>query len=166
MTTDISPIFGLTLLEQIEWAVIATFVVAVVIGTTQGIQLYQQRQNQKHQAKIDSARLVWEMDKDFKTKELRDIHELVLAGDVDVTKGQHLAWLNRYLNVMLIAYKFYREGLISKTHIDYFYDGYLKILYGNDYVRPYIEKHEVFTYFGKRLQHLKKKGQVEDHHQC
>ena len=154
MVTDISPILGLILLEHLDWAIIlgavAPTAVAVVIAVTFIIQRMKQN-------KLDSARMVLEIDKEFRTEGFRNIHELVVAGEVDVTKEPHRVWLDRYLGYITLVYKFHEDKVIHKDHIVDFYDGYLPIFDGNKYVREYIKKHDVeFLYLRKRLQRIRK----------
>ncbi len=85
MVTDISPILELILLEHLDWAIIlgavAPTVVAAVIG---GTFIYQRMK----QGKLDSARLVLEIDREFRADEFRSIHEKVVVGKVDVTRSR------------------------------------------------------------------------------
>lgn len=154
MATDINPILGLTLLEHLDWAIIlgavAPTAVAVVIG---GTFIYQRMK----QDKLDSARMVLEIDKEFRTDGFRKIHEKVVAGKVDVTKEPYRVWLDRYLGYITLVYKFHKDKVIHKDHIVDFYDGYLPIFNDNQYVREYIEKHNVeFLYLYERLQRIRK----------
>lgn len=153
MATNINPILRLTLLVHLDWAIIlgavAPTAVAAVIG---GTFIYQQ----KKQGKLDSARMVLEIDKEFRTDEFRKVHELIVSGKVDVTKDPHRVWLDRYLGYITLVYKFHKDGVIDEEHIKDFYDGYIPILYNNKCVREYIKKRRnensyVFSHLWERL---------------
>ncbi len=130
--------------------IVASTIVAVAIVGTFSYQRWKQ-------SKIDSARLVLDIDKEFRTKGFRRIHSLVIENEVDVTKEPHRVWLDRYLNHLTFVYGLYKDGVITKDHVERSYDGYLPIFHKNQYVSPYIEKYNVeFLYLYERLQYFRK----------
>ena len=137
--TQISPILELPVVLLVE-AVWATIVVAVVIGGTQIYQFVKQRGERQRQVTIDSARLVMEIDKVYRTDEFRKVQKWMYYGTINLNDVEQKEWFIRYINHSQFVCKSFAEGLISKSDMRVSYSGLEVLLNKNDNTREYIEK--------------------------
>ena len=109
------------------------------------------------QSKIDSTRIVLELDKELRTEEFRQIHELVLDGKIDLTKDPSYDYkLDRYLNYATIICKIRKDGVITEDHMHTYYDSLLEVFASNEYVRKHIRENKgPFLFLYERLQDVK-----------
>lgn len=170
MEAQISPTFGLMLLETAEAltlvsmgvsmaAVVATAIVAVVIRSsnakihdtqTKQYAAYlteQKRQTEiaEHQRKLDSAKLVVELDKQYMTKEFREVLRHMQEdewgedeyGDENGDPRRHL---DRFINFTSKVCSFHADKVLTDNHMIWHFDGYLIDFNENKWVREYIKK--------------------------
>ena len=160
--TMISPLLGLLALELFEFLAICAALgpssVAGVILWTQH-RLYQiHLKQQKQQAKLDSARLVIEIDKQYRTDEFRDVFDNVQAGwhdEFDIWENRkHLLRFLYYTNVVCSLHE---SGVLTKEHMGWFYDGTVIMLDNNDWVHEYMKKNTYTCVFiVRRLADIRK----------
>ena len=129
MVTEISPVFGLSLLDMLEiLTVIAgfgSFAVALGIWKT-----YNRQKN------IDSARLLLELREQLKECVFMKITSQIYAGkssECDPTQ------LERYLNHLDVMASFKEDGLIKTEHIELHAGLFLKIK-EDEYVQKYMDR--------------------------
>lgn len=176
MVTNISPIFGLTLLEHADiWTIAAALApagVAGVIWWTQSrlhkVQVDQQKlqyKEQKRQADIDerqaihnSALLVLELEKQMRTKEFRDVLDQIQWGwGKQFENDKYFIPLIRYINYISLICSFHRDGLITEEHIGRHYDQTIIEFDDNDWVHEYLKKGKEFRFIRDRLSVIRKK---------
>lgn len=158
MEAQISPMLGLTLLEHADvWTITALVVsaiaagasagVAIVIWKTQGRQLDHQTKLAEHQKKLDSARLVMELDHGLRSDDFRDTAVQIRDSDIDPTKPDDELLLLRYINYVTPICKMHYDGLISKPDMESSYDGVIVMLVMNERIRKYIQENkDVYRY--------------------
>ena len=150
----------LALLEHMEaWTIVgvlAAIGLIAVIAITQGLQLravkrqqemYSEEQKRqidiaKQQKDLDSARLVIELDKVYRTDGFRMVYRLMVNGTIDLGNDEHKAWFVRYINYSQFVCKLFAEKLISKPDMIVSYGGLESLLNMNKNTREYIEKRQ------------------------
>ena len=131
-------------------AAIASACVAIVILWTQRKQLKHQvdvaehqRDLAKHQRDLNSARLVMDLDKEYRTEGFRVIHDLMADHAIKLDNDEHRTWFIRYINYSQFVCKLFADGLISKSDMHVSYGGLEPLLNMNESTREYIEKREL-----------------------
>ena len=147
MVTDISPIFGLSLVSMVEWVAIAIF---VSVAVTSGLSYWNIRQTKKtmeQQAKIDSARLSlqllesWSETKYPKFAAFADrLYENNVKGDE--------AEIPQYLNELESIAILWEEGAITENHVEQFFGGDLKAISDCKPVCDYMKENRRGTTYG------------------
>lgn len=136
MVTDISPIFGLQLVSLADIGVIATLVVASVIGITQGIQLYKQRQQQKRQTEVEeyntrleSAHIVLDLERTIREEKMfRLCVDYLAKKDNFEDRDQATDAFGRFLGFVNTICLFRQQDVLSEYHMEQLYDPLLKAL--------------------------------------
>ena len=142
-----------------EWWTIVTVVASVIAATASASvalviwltqkqareihekQLDHQVRLAEHQKNLDSARLVVELDKVYRTDGFRKAYRLMADGDIDLDNDEHKEWFLRYINHSEVVCKLFARGLISKSDMAVSYGGLEQLLNMNENTRIYIEKH-------------------------
>lgn len=150
---QISPILGMTLLEQADvWTIVALVVsaiaagasagVAVVIWKTQGRQLDHQTKLAERQQELDSARLVVELDAVYRTEKFREIAELMFDRKINLNDKEQKRWFLRYINHTQFVCKLYYNKMITESDMGLMYGGLAALLRRNKRTIEYVEKHK------------------------
>lgn len=157
----ISTQLELVLLDHMElWTIIgvlASITLIIVIAITQCRQLRAVNQQQKmyldeqkrqitmveHQNNLDSARLVIDLDKVYRTDGFRMAYRLMVNGTIDLGNGEHKEWFVRYINHSQFVCKLFAERLISKSDMQVSYGGLESLLNKNENTREYIEEQQL-----------------------
>lgn len=153
IATEISTFLMLMLLEHVDIltvsAALAPAGVALVIWLTQSrlhkVQIRQQElqfKEQKRQISIDeqqtklnSASLVLELDKQLRSDEFREVLNQVQHGwDKEFEEEQYYLHLIRYINYISMICGFYKDGVITETHMHMYYNNTLTAFDNNDWV--------------------------------
>ena len=140
MITEISPIFGLSLLELLEVATIAIpFAIAgSAIGT--GFFSYRSIQQSKkqltaqleRQSKIDSARLLTDLREHLKRQGFAGITYKLYKGWLDDDDDE---LVERYLNHLDMIAVYWEDGLLEKRHIKEVLGGLFLKVKKDDYIQ-------------------------------
>ena len=97
----------------------------------------------EHQNNLDSARLVIDLDKVYRTDGFRMVYRLMVNGTIDLGNGEHKEWFVRYINYSQFVCKLFAERLISKSDMQVSYGGLESLLNKNENTREYIEKRQL-----------------------
>ena len=155
MATDVSPILGLTLVEWVEiaalFSILATCLLASVIRYNTVQSLDKQRKWEEHQTKLDSARLVVELDKVFREAKFRWVMELMYYHSINLEDDEQRNWFHRYINHANFVYKLYFSGLIDKSDI-LVYSGIPALLRGKKSAETFVRKRrKSLTYLNRYM---------------
>ena len=129
--------------------VVASICLIVTIGAIQGIQLGLLRRQQKrqseiaeHQKKLDSARLVVELDAVYRTEEFREIAELMFDRKINLNDKEQKRGFLRYINHTQFVCKLYHDKMITESDMGLMYGGLAALLRRNKRTIEYVEKHK------------------------
>lgn len=128
-------------------AALASASVALVIWHTQKrarvIQLKQLEHQvglEERQKDLDSARLVIEIDKQFRTDEFRDVLRHMQDdkwGEEKYSDEENRLHLDRFINYVSAICSFHVDGVLTEVHMRRHYDGTLIELSKNRWVNEY-----------------------------
>ena len=124
MVTEISPIFGLTLLEPDLWSAIAI----VMAGLTVSFMIIQNRQH----AKTTSADLSLRMIDTIRRKDFRDILGKIRDGKSNELKGNEIG---KVLNHYEYLAEFEKGKLLNFDHVLHQHGRNIKMLYDDHVVK-------------------------------
>ena len=143
MVTDISPIFGLTLLELVEWVTImAPVISAMAVGALLLIH-YRQHGLQQRLISAQLSLKMLEHWEDDKHKNFADFMERVANSEVE----EDNPYIGNYLSVWEEIAVLCNEGTITKNHRKEFFEPDLKAMHDNTVVCGYLKKkHTKTTY--------------------
>lgn len=159
MITEISPIFGLSLLELVE---ILDIIAAFSAGIVAGAILFVHRRQHNLQIKANSADLVTRIREDWSMSRNPDFAEfLKKLGNKSVEDGDQM--IPRFVRVLEKVAIFADEGTITENHVREFFGGNLRHVTGNKPVHEYLknEWEKPCPHFTK-LQKLLEKSQRWD----
>lgn len=141
----ISPILGMMLLDLMEifamCGVFATVGLALVILWTQRKMRDAHGEQLQHQVNLDSARLIIDLDKVYRTDGFRMVYRLMANSTIDLGNDEHKEWFVRYVNHSEFVCKLFAKRLISKSDMAVSYGGLESLLNMNENTREYINKH-------------------------
>lgn len=145
--------------------------VAIVIWITQGkardVQLKQlahQVSLAEHQKDLDSARLVIEIDKQFRTDEFRDVLRHVQDDKwsrEEYSNEENRLHLDRFINYVSAICSFHDDGALTEVHMRRHYDGTLIELDKNPWVSEYMDGRKEWWLIHARLKEIKARQKNE-----
>lgn len=133
-----------------------SIMVALVIWLTHSRMHQRYLEQQKRQAKLDSARLVVEIDKQYRTDEFRTVLENVHAGWHDeFEEWENHKHLIRFLNYTSMVCAFHEDNILTDKHMMWFYDETLIALDSNNWIHEHIKKTDACVALRRRLKKIK-----------
>ena len=135
MVTDISPIFGVSLMALIETATITALIAS---GMVAGVIYFANWRLLRQQKKVDSARLArelhspWRNNKEFKMLLARINDPTVTAYDSIEIEG----FLNRFESIATL----WADGTLNDFHVKSLFSANLKTICSDDYIKARMEK--------------------------
>ena len=152
-------------------AAAASASVALVIVITQrkahNIQLKQLKHQvglAERQENLDSARLVIEIDKQFRTDEFRDVLRHMQDdkwGEKEYSDDENRRHLDRFINYVSAICSFHVDGVLTETHMRRHFDGELIELDKNPWVSAYVQEHAEWRLIHARLKDIKTRQKKE-----
>lgn len=137
---EISPIFGLTLLELAELVTIATIVsgIAAAIGVILStITIIRSRLENIHQNKVSSANLILELLEPWRKEEFQKF--LAEVADPKITTYDEVK-LEKFLNQLEDIATFWKDGTLTEIHVKEFFGSNLKNIQDDKFIQDYIKK--------------------------
>lgn len=155
MPTDLSPILGLTLMEPLDY-LLAGVGPAIIAG----VILYTNRRQLSRQTKVDSARLVLDIDNQMRTPEFREVLNQVQSGWAkEFEDEEYKVHLLRYLTIIHTICIFHRDDVLTETAMTDNYDYTIETFDNNDYIHDIFQHAEGvgFDLIRKRLVKIRRK---------
>ena len=151
----ISPLFDLALLELFELLTI----LAAIGPTGAAITIWATHwREQKRQASVDSARLIFDIDNQLRSCEFREVLNQVQHGwGEQFNKDKYRIHVIRYINILNTVCIMQKNGAITKEYMEIVYDLSLIAFDNNDWVHSYLEQMPDYSFMVNRINKIRKK---------
>ena len=141
MVTDISPIFGMSLLGLVEWIAIIPMIIS--IGVVLALMFIHRNQHGLQQ-RLVSAQLSLKMLEYWDPLKHEDFANFVeLVSNSEVGEDDH--YIGNYLSIWEEIAVFCNEKTITNTHMREFFKPDLKAIHDNTVVCGYLKKNHTKT---------------------
>lgn len=134
---QISPIFGLTLLELVEHIAAAGIGIAIVSSIFAMGALIVSAIQIKKQSKVSSANLILELVKPWRQKDFQKL--LNEIANHDITKYDE-GELEKLLNQLEDIATFWKDDTLSEIHVKEFFGSNLKTVRDDKFIQDFIKK--------------------------
>lgn len=154
MSTDIIPVFGLTLTDSLEIVAIcvsASVAAAIGISTVISRRLSNQsmkqmeahakqaKEHEEYIRKTASANLVMELKKRFRYEDFREVFQYLHEASLETHNPNQDRSIRMVLNHMEYISTMYEDGVLTEKHVEHVFGGELETIKNSDIVKKVME---------------------------